>query len=112
MFNLWLRTNGYEETAVEAQGGPGTWVAIGPESASAAASPSDLFKFHGAEGALRVPLILAGPGVPSGVKLDAFSIMPDVMPTLLDLVGVSLPEDGARPITGRSLQPVLTSRRQ
>ncbi len=110
--NLWLRTNGYAETSVEALGGPGTWVAIGPEWASAAASPSDLFKFHGADGALRVPLILAGPGVPSGVNVDAFSIMPDLMPTLLDLVGASIPEDGARPITGRSLQPVLANRQQ
>lgn len=112
LLNLWLRTHGYEETAVEALGGPGTWVAIGPEWASAAASPSNLFKFHGADGALRVPLILAGPGVPSGVKLNAFSIMPDLMPTLLDLVGVPIPEDGARPITGRSLQPALADREQ
>lgn len=95
VFDLWLRTHGYDETAVEALGGPGTWVAIGPEWASAAASPSDLLKFHGADGALRVPLILAGPGVPVGAKLDAFSIMPDVMPTLLDLVGIEVAGNAA-----------------
>ncbi|MEE4299624.1 MAG: arylsulfatase [Pseudomonadales bacterium] len=104
---LWLRTHGYPETDIDAMGGPGSSVAIGPEWASAAASPSDLFKFHGADGALRVPLILAGPGVPAGERVDALSIMSDVMPTLLDLVGADAPAPDARPMTGRSLLPVL-----
>ena len=104
---LWLRTHGYTETALEDLGGPGSSVAIGPEWASAAASPSDLFKFHGADGALRVPLIMAGPGVPEGGRVDALSVMADVMPTLLDLVDADGPTPGARPMTGRSLLPVI-----
>ncbi|MEE4380369.1 MAG: arylsulfatase [Pseudomonadales bacterium] len=107
---LWLRTHGYAETELEAMGGPGSSVAIGPEWASAAASPSDLFKFHGADGALRVPLILAGPGIPEGERVDVLSVMSDVMPTLLDLVDADAPAPDARPMTGRSLLPVLEGR--
>jgi arylsulfatase A-like enzyme len=110
LMRLWLRAHGYTETGLDALGGPGSSVAIGPEWASAAASPSDLFKFHGADGALRVPLILAGPGVPAGERIDALAIMTDVMPTLLELVDAGAPTPGARPMTGRSLVPLLTGR--
>lgn len=110
LMRLWLRTHGYPVTDLEALGGPGSSVAIGPEWASAAASPSDLFKFHGADGALRVPLIMAGPGVPEGERIDALSIMSDVMPTLLHLVEAGAAAPDARPMTGRSLRPVLDGR--
>lgn len=52
---------------------------------------------------LKVPLIIAGPGIPRGrvVKQQARTI--DLMPTLLDLVGI----DQAAGITGRSLAPAL-----
>ena len=49
---LWLRAQGYTEQGPDTLGGPDSFVAIGPEWASAAASPSHLFKFHGADGAL------------------------------------------------------------
>ena len=39
---------------------------IGPQWASAAASPGDLFKFYAGDGGIHVPLIVAGPGVPAG----------------------------------------------
>lgn len=107
---LWLHTHGYPETGLDAMGGPGSSVAIGPEWASAAASPSDLFKFHGADGALRVPLIMAGPGVPAGARVDALSIMADVMPTLLELVDVDAASPDARTMTGRSLLPAIEAR--
>lgn len=107
VMNLWLRSNGYTETDLDALGGPGSYVAIGPEWASAAAAPSRLFKFHGADGALRVPLILAGPGIPEGRRVDALSVMPDVMPTLLELVGAGEAPADARPMTGRSLLPAF-----
>ena len=111
ILDLWLQSEGYTETRVEKLGGPDTMVAIGPEWASAAASPSHLYKFHGADGALRVPLIMSGPGVPEGGRIDARSIMPDLMPTLLDMVDASTPAPDARPLTGRSLRPVLDGAR-
>jgi len=52
----------------------------------------------------RVPLLLAGSGVPAGAVVDAQVRLLDVAPTLLELAGADpLPED----ITGRSLLPLL-----
>ena len=107
ILDVWLRSEGYTETRIEKLGGPDTMVSIGPEWASAAASPSHLYKFHGADGALRVPLIMSGPGLPAGARIGARSIMPDLMPTLLEIVGADTPAPNARPMTGRSLQPIL-----
>jgi arylsulfatase/uncharacterized sulfatase len=107
VMEFWLRDNGYTATSLSELGGPGSWVAIGPEWASAAASPSHLFKFNGAEGALRVPMILAGPGIPEGRQVDALSLMTDVTPTLLELAGVADSPADARAMTGRSLLPAL-----
>ncbi len=56
----------------------------------------------------RVPLILSGPRVPSGVRVrDGYASLVDVMPTLLDLVGVRCPQ----PLRGRSLLPVARGKR-
>jgi len=41
---------------------------------------------------LRVPLILRGPGVPTGVRLDEPVSLVDVVPTVLSLLGVRAPE--------------------
>jgi arylsulfatase A-like enzyme len=42
--------------------------------------------------ALRVPLIITGPGIPAGKSTDALCYLFDVMPTLGALCGVSAPE--------------------
>jgi arylsulfatase A-like enzyme len=55
------------------------------------------------EHSVRVPLILAGPGVPRGVRSEGLCYLQDVFPTLADLAGVP-------PIAntfGRSLRPLL-----
>ena len=44
-------------------------------------------------------------------RIDARSIMPDLMPTLLDMVDANTPAPDARPLTGRSLRPVLDGAR-
>ena len=54
---------------------------------------------------IRVPLILAGPGVPSGKRIPTRVRTTDLAPTLLDLLSVS-PPDGAR-FDGLSLRPLL-----
>jgi arylsulfatase A-like enzyme len=41
---------------------------------------------------LRVPLILAGPGIPAAKKTDAWCYLLDLFPTLCDLTGLSIPE--------------------
>jgi len=48
-------------------------------------------------------VILAGPGVPTGRKVDAFAYLHDLLPTLGDLAGVAGPEGSE----GLSLAPVL-----
>jgi len=42
---------------------------------------------------VRVPLILLGPGVPAGLRIDAPVSLIDIAPTLLSLVGASVPSD-------------------
>lgn len=49
----------------------------------------------------RIPMILAGPGVPEGRRVQARVGVIDVLPTVLDLLGVETPED----VEGRSLAP-------
>jgi arylsulfatase A-like enzyme len=57
------------------------------------------------EGGLRVPFVVAGPGVAQGRRTDALASVVDVAPTVLALAGVDLaPLD----LDGVSLLPVLT----
>ena len=55
------------------------------------------------DGAMRIPLIFAGPGVPNGVVTDDLVEILDVMPTLLDMNDIPLPKGNQ----GISLQPVM-----
>lgn len=55
---------------------------------------------------LRVPFILAGPGVPAAQVAKTVARGIDVAPTLLDLAGLP-----ARPMEGRSLRPSLSGAR-
>ncbi|HWL73354.1 MAG TPA: sulfatase/phosphatase domain-containing protein, partial [Burkholderiaceae bacterium] len=52
---------------------------------------------------VRVPLVLAGPGVPHGKRSDALCYLFDLFPTLCSLAGVAPPET----IEGRDLSPVI-----
>jgi arylsulfatase A-like enzyme len=99
----WLALNGYSRDPATL-GERGSYVFIGPEWAWAAATPSDLFKFYTTQGGLRVPFIVAGPGVPAGTQVDAVSFVTDVTPTLLDYAGITAEPDA---FTGRTLRPVL-----
>lgn len=55
------------------------------------------------EEVLRVPLIVAGPGVARGVRAATLATSVDVVPTVLESVGAAVPEG----LDGRSLRPVL-----
>lgn len=103
---LWMNFNGYN-TTLEGLGAPGSWGFIGPEWATAAASPGALFKFYATEGGIRSPLIISGPGV-AAMQTDAPAMVTDIAPTLLDWVNAPPPRAEARAMTGRSLLPVLT----
>ena len=56
------------------------------------------------EPAVRVPLIVEGPGIESGVESDALVELTDLAPTLLDAAGM----DRHPGMQGRSLWPILT----
>ena len=59
------------------------------------------------DASVQVPLIVAGPGLTSRVVPDQVRII-DVMPTVLDLIGVPAPAG----VQGASLRPVLEGQRQ
>lgn len=92
------------DTSPENLGLPGSLTAIGPEWASVSASPFNLYKFYSSEGGLRVPLVVAGPGIEASGTQHAPVHVSDLMPTLLDAAGV--PYD-AGSLYGRSILPVL-----
>lgn len=102
---LWMRFNGYH-VGLDGMGEQGSWGFIGPEWANAAASPGALYKFYMAEGGIRAPLIMSGPGI-EAQRVDAMSLVSDVAPTVLDMVGASNP-GGDTAMTGRSLLPLLS----
>lgn len=55
------------------------------------------------DGAMRIPLIFRGPGIPESVATDELVEIVDVMPTLLDMLGLDLPKGNQ----GMSLLPVI-----
>jgi arylsulfatase/uncharacterized sulfatase len=108
--SAWHRVVGYH-VGLEGMGGPGSWGFIGPEWAAATATPGAWFKFYATEGGVRVPLVIAGPGL-EAARIDSPAMMTDIAPTLLEWIGAPVGSDdkGVRPITGRSLLPVLTGK--
>ncbi len=103
-FGLWLKSVGYHRD-YDRLGEKGSWNYIGPEFASAAASPSVFFKFYAGEGGLRVPLIISGKNLPAQKK-DAISFSTDITPTILSVAGIE-PADKTMPFTGKNLMPLI-----
>ncbi len=105
-FRPWMMLHGYSRN-LETLGERGSYAFIGPEWATAAASPGSLFKFYASEGGLRVPFVVSGPGVVAR-RVDAPAFVTDVTPTLLDFAGLDpAPADASVPIHGATLRPVL-----
>ena len=52
---------------------------------------------------VRVPLIMAGPGIPKGERRDALCYLLDIFPTVCDFVGLDTPAS----VEGRSLAPAM-----
>lgn len=55
------------------------------------------------EHSVRVPLVVAGPGVAHGARRDGYVYLFDIFPTLCDLVGVQAPDT----VDGLSFTPLL-----
>ena len=106
LLTIFHRLTGYHVGA-DNMGGPGSWGFIGPEWAAAAATPGAWFKFYATEGGIRVPLIMAGPGI-APQKVTSPAMITDVAPTVLDWLDVDPQASTGKPMTGRSLLPVLS----
>lgn len=62
------------------------------------------------EGGIGVPTVLEWPGhVASNAMSNAGAVSSDILPTVLDLLGIRMPDD--RPLDGVSLLPLLKGRR-
>lgn len=84
----WFERVGYNSD-YETLGEANSWSSIGPSNATIAASPLYYYKFHASEGGLRVPLVMAGPGINKSDELtDEFVFVTDLAPTILSLVDV------------------------
>ena len=100
----WFERVGYNAD-YETLGERGSWNAIGSSNATIAASPLTYYKFHASEGGLRVPLVMAGPGIDRRNEIsDEFVFVTDLMPTILDLVDV---ENHGGSWEGREIEPVV-----
>ena len=111
MLSILDYTNDYDTLGLK-----GSYSTIGPNFASAAASPLSFYKFYVGEGGLRVPLIMAGkPLAPVQANdiIHAFSYATDIVPTILQLTDTPN-HDGyyqgraVEPISGRSVVPLLS----
>lgn len=103
---LWMALEGWDVT-YDNLGQRGSLAAIGQEWASVSAAPLHLFKFSAAEGGVRVPLVISGPGVENRGIVQARAQVSDIVPTLLDAAGVSY---SPQEFYGRSLMPLLVGR--
>jgi arylsulfatase A-like enzyme len=68
-----------------------TYVVFASDSGVARGSHGLIGKQNLYEGSVRVPLIVAGPGIPEGRRTDALCYLFDVLPTLGKLCGVPAP---------------------
>jgi arylsulfatase A-like enzyme len=75
-------------------GNPGSYVAYGPMWAQASMTPFSQYKGWVAEGGIRNALIVSGPAVkrPKGSINHGLMHVADIMPTLLEMAGVSYPK--------------------
>ncbi|QLC26880.1 arylsulfatase [Parasphingopyxis algicola] len=102
IMDAWMWLVGYS-TDIERMGERGSFGFIGPEWASANASPGSLFKFYANEGGTRVPLIVSGPGISEGGIAHQLGLISDIPATIAVLAGAD-----AGGMTGRSLIPALS----
>jgi len=93
-------------------GGPTTTPHYPRGWAMASGTPYRLYKINTHAGGHSVPMLLSGPGVPTGVRRQ-FAHVTDVLPTVLDLVGVERPthRQGVplQPVAGASFRPTIES---
>jgi arylsulfatase len=102
---------------IENRGLPGSFIDMGPGWAQAVSAPYRMFKSFTSEGGIKAPLIVKLPGemANKGQWNHGFLHVTDIMPTFLDLAGVTYPETvNNKPVKkpiGRSMMPILRGRK-
>lgn len=95
-------------------GQKGSFADFGPGWAAASVVPGSYYKTFSSEGGLRVPFIARLPGkIPAGKMTDEFGFVKDIVPTILEVAGVSVPGTlykgkTINPPTGISMWSALT----
>jgi len=102
------------DNSLDNRGLRNSFIETGPGWAQASMVPSRMFKGFTAEGGIRSPLVVKPPGKSddAGSMNHSFVHVRDIMPTILDLAGISHSEDfenrTVRPLQGRSVLDLLT----
>jgi len=108
----------WSQTDPNAWGDPGSYVAYGPMWAQVSMTPFSQYKGWLAEGGIRNALIVSGPAVkrPKGSLNHGFMHVADIMPTLLEIAGVSYPKtrEGQEPppLMGKSWGRMLAGQEE
>jgi arylsulfatase len=99
------------DTSLENMGRKGSATDYGAAWAQVGAAPFRFYKAWTAEGGVRSPLIVSGPGVKqAGAIKPAVMHVTDLVPTFLDLAGAKHPSETDKklaPLSGKSLTPLL-----
>ena len=98
------------DNSLENRGLPNSYVEMGPGWAQASMSPGRMFKGFPSEGGIRSPLIVKLPGSMSnaGSLAKDFVHVRDIMPSILDVAGVSHPDEiGGHAVQSMQGQSVL-----
>ncbi len=110
----WVERN--SDNRLENLGHQYSRVAAGPAWAQVSMTPFRMFKAFVAEGGIRSPLIMSGPGVEQpGTRSDAFTHVMDIASTILEASGTRHPGTSYKgreiePLRGKSMLPILSGK--
>ncbi|WP_420637767.1 arylsulfatase [Candidatus Poriferisocius sp.] len=93
---------------LELLGGPRTLPHYQRGWAYACNTPFRLYKASTHAGGHQVPLVLRGPSVPAtGEIRRQYQHVTDILPTLLDVIGIDAPPNPVKPLAGASFRPTF-----
>lgn len=100
------------DTSIENMGRKGSVTDYGAAWAQVGSTPFRFYKAWTSDGGIRLPLVIAGPGVKNaGAIKPALMHVTDLVPTFLELAGAKHPSETDKklaPLRGKSLIPLLT----
>ena len=107
-FGPYLRAN--YDNSYENFGKPTSWVSYGPQWAEAGSAPFSRYKAYTREGGIVAPMIVSGPGVAVGSRIDnTYVTVMDLAPTFLELANAKYPtDDSVEPMLGESMVGLLS----